>query len=118
MSASFATVIAAVGGALVTGLFGVAFLLLRRRTEREQLNALVIDQAVKMAQEHRTEHAEDIGTIASLRDEVAGLRRELVAAKDRAAHAEQEIRARDAADALTHQLIDRLQARIHELEGE
>lgn len=115
MSPALASLLGALGAALVTGLFGLVLLFIRRRTEREQLNALVIDQAVKMANEHRTEHAEDIETIARLRDELRGVRRERDDAEDRASHAEQELRSRDAADVLTNQLIDRLQADIHDL---
>lgn len=115
MGSAAPIVLSGVGGAIITGLFGLAFLFLRRRTEREQLNALVIDQAVKMAQEHRTEHAEDLEEKARLRDECKGLRQDLAAAEARASHAEQELRARDAADVLTHQLIDRLQGEIEAL---
>lgn len=115
MSPALASLLGALGAALVTGLFGLVLLFIRRRTEREQLNALVIDQAVKMANEHRTEHAEDVETIARLRDELRGVRRERDDAEDRASHAEQELRSRDAADVLTNQLIDRLQAENNEL---
>lgn len=115
MSPTLLSIIGAAVGALITGLFGVAFLFLRRRTEREQLNALVIDQALKMAQEHRTEHEDDVRTIARLRDDCRGLRADLSTAEARADHAEQELRARDAADEVAGQMIDRQQAAIEEL---
>lgn len=112
-----ATIIAAVGGAVVTGCFGAAFLLLRRRTEREALNATVVESAAQLMGEYRTQHEDDVTEATRLRDEVKGLRRELNAAEARADDAEQELRARDAAERLTGQLIDRLQREIAELKG-